>query len=95
MKKNKIENYLSIEFIEIIRDYFEEKIANAEKTFEYHEEDEDVITGALGQELITNEPVVYKNQEKNYHFDISSRKIRSFRGQVIMIIYLLLLLITP
>jgi len=45
MKTKKIENYLPIEVIKIIRDYFEEKVSNAEKTFEYHDEDEDSITG--------------------------------------------------
>jgi len=76
MKTKKIENYLPKDVIEIIRDYFEEKVSNAEKNFEYHEEDEDSITGALGQELITKEPISYQN----YSLNISSRKIRG-RGK--------------
>jgi len=80
MKTKKIENYLPIEVIKIIRDYFEEKVSNAEKTFEYHDEDEDSITGALGQELITKEPISYQNRAKSYSLNISSRKIRG-RGK--------------
>ena len=76
MKTKKIEDYLPKEIIREVREYFEEKVSNAEKTFEYHEQDEDVITGSLAQELITKEPIFYKDGKKDYNLNISSRKIR-------------------
>ena len=80
MNNKKIEDYLSNEIIRIIKVYFDEKVSNAEQTFEYHEEDEDVLTGALGQELITKNPITYSNKNRKYSLTISSRKIRG-RGQ--------------
>ena len=80
MKTKKIEDCLPKEIIREVREYFEEKVSNAEKTFEYHEEDEDTITGALGQELLTKEPLSYRNGMKNYNLNISSIKIRG-RGK--------------
>ncbi|HTV39470.1 MAG TPA: hypothetical protein VMF08_02770 [Candidatus Sulfotelmatobacter sp.] len=61
--------------LKLIRKRIEDGVADAEAKFSFNEADEDAVTGALGQAISTDKPVLFKGANGNYAYQITSAKV--------------------
>jgi hypothetical protein len=74
--ESELSSLLPVEFIKLIRDRIKAGVADAEAKFRLNEEDEDSITGALGQSISTDAPLVLGTPSSAFSFEIESIKLR-------------------
>src|SRR6478735_7183238 len=61
---------------EVIRERYITGVSDAEATFRLNSEDEDSLTGALGQALATPKPIVVWDNEQVFVIQIQHHKVR-------------------
>jgi hypothetical protein len=59
-----------------LHDRFVAGVADAEAVFSMHEADEDAVSGALGQSIAMQSPVVFKGPQGDFAVEIKYKKIR-------------------
>jgi len=64
------------DLINLIGDHIKAGVSDAESKFALNEEDEDSITGALGQAISTAHPIVLTTAQGKFTYEITSRKLR-------------------
>lgn len=75
-----MKDIIPISVLDILRGHYALGIANAEAFYDQHADDEDSITGALGQALARAEPIRYQQGFDEFLINVSYRKIRG-RGR--------------
>ena len=68
------------ELVRLIRDRYLAGVADAEAQFSMHQEDEDTVTGALGQAISMSHPQIFQSNGERYVWQVSYKKIRG-RGK--------------
>jgi hypothetical protein len=74
--EKELNQFVSEECLSHIRDRIKAGVVDAEAKFNLNQEDEDAITGALGQAISTAMPIIFKGTQGNYTYHIQSYKIR-------------------
>jgi hypothetical protein len=72
----KLRDYIPDNLLEQIQFRYLEGVSNAESFFEDNEDDEDALTGALGQAISMKNSIVHEDGSGTYELKISSKKIR-------------------
>jgi hypothetical protein len=64
------------EFLDLIRDRIKAGVADAESLFAINHQEEDALTGALGQAISTPRPIRYTTSLADFTYHITTHKLR-------------------
>jgi hypothetical protein len=75
-QENTLAGLVPAQLLRLIRDRIKAGVADAEAMFYLNEEEEDSISGALGQAIATKDPIVLQSEQGMFSFEIKAFKIR-------------------